>query len=381
MGIESDQLVFDYLSRVGDLAQQRQLPSATRMRLVSELRSEIERSRSNATVDSPAAVRRILARLGTPDEVVAAAGRTGRGDVSRTDQKGRPGQTESPGQTPQTRQTESAAQAEEAGRAETRPGAAPSARWGRSAVPQQRAGDAAAPPERPKGLRRMVPRPRREQEPPRRRTGASPPHLAGEDELGPSGSEPDWWRVDSSPFGVADTVPGFVGGVEIPEILHPPQEEKDKEEGAGEGAATAADDSAAEAAEPAAPADGTAPRRRLSRLRATGYGSPLLLLAAALLVVGAALDKWFALALGWLIAYGSRRLSTAETKWAVLGMPGTVAAAAAVWLWGRNEGRWGEPIAQGHMADALTETWPWTVRGAAVASALFLVWRARRHRR
>ncbi|SCE16122.1 hypothetical protein GA0115246_111711, partial [Streptomyces sp. SolWspMP-sol7th] len=26
MGIETDQLVFDYLSRVGDLAQQQQLP-------------------------------------------------------------------------------------------------------------------------------------------------------------------------------------------------------------------------------------------------------------------------------------------------------------------------------------------------------------------
>jgi len=71
VGIESDQLVFDYLSRVGDLAQQRQLPSGARMRLVSGLRHEIDRSRSPA--DSPAGVRRILARLGTPDEVVAAA--------------------------------------------------------------------------------------------------------------------------------------------------------------------------------------------------------------------------------------------------------------------------------------------------------------------
>ncbi|MEY2249350.1 hypothetical protein AB8A21_41655, partial [Streptomyces sp. BF23-18] len=75
MGIESDQLVFDYLSRVGDLAQQRQLPSATRMRLVTELREEIGRRRAGAIADGPAAVRRILDRLGTPDEIVAAAGR------------------------------------------------------------------------------------------------------------------------------------------------------------------------------------------------------------------------------------------------------------------------------------------------------------------
>ena len=44
VGIESDQLVYDYLSRVGDLAQQRGLPSATRMRLVSGLRAEIDRT-------------------------------------------------------------------------------------------------------------------------------------------------------------------------------------------------------------------------------------------------------------------------------------------------------------------------------------------------
>ena len=72
MGIESDQLVFDYLSRVGDVAQQRQLPSGTRMRLVSGLRGEIDRRRAGAA-DSPAAIRRILDGLGTPDELVEAA--------------------------------------------------------------------------------------------------------------------------------------------------------------------------------------------------------------------------------------------------------------------------------------------------------------------
>ncbi|MBK6019500.1 hypothetical protein JHN45_51800, partial [Streptomyces sp. MBT53] len=78
MGIESDQVVYEYLSRVGDVAQQRQLPSVTRMRLVSELRNEIDRRRAGATADTPAAVQRILKGLGTPDEVVAAAG-TGAG--------------------------------------------------------------------------------------------------------------------------------------------------------------------------------------------------------------------------------------------------------------------------------------------------------------
>jgi hypothetical protein len=73
VGIESDQVVYEYLSRVGDVAQQRQLPSAARMRLVAELRDEIDRRRAKAVVDSPAAVRRIISRIGTPTEVVTAA--------------------------------------------------------------------------------------------------------------------------------------------------------------------------------------------------------------------------------------------------------------------------------------------------------------------
>jgi hypothetical protein len=43
-------------------------------------------------------------------------------------------------------------------------------------------------------------------------------------------------------------------------------------------------------------------------------------------------------------------------------------------------GRWGDPIAEGHMNAAVAQTWPWVVRGAAVASALFLVWRSQRSR-
>ncbi|WP_256337721.1 hypothetical protein [Streptomyces fradiae] len=73
MGIESDQLVLDYLSRVGDLAQQRQLSSGDRMRLVSQLRQEIEQQRTKAA-DSPGAVKRILGRIGSPEDVVREAG-------------------------------------------------------------------------------------------------------------------------------------------------------------------------------------------------------------------------------------------------------------------------------------------------------------------
>ncbi|MES9521187.1 hypothetical protein [Streptomyces capoamus] len=328
MGIESDQVVYEYLSRVGDIAQQRQLPSATRMRLVSELRNEIDRHRAQTTVDSPAAVRRILDRLGSPDEVVAAAGGTGGGP-----------------QPPPT------------------------------AVPAQPSSGERAPEparQRPKGLRRVVPRPRpAEPAPPAPRDGAAPPHLAPAHELGDATAGPDWWRVAAGgPLGDTDPVPGFVGGVEIPELLRRPPQAAPAERS----------EPVAEPVPQAEPEAAPARRRRLLPIPAAGWTNPLLLLAAAALVAGAVLGNWFALLLGWAIAYGSRRLTAAETKWAVMVLPGTAVAAGLVWLWGRNEGRWGEPIAQGHMNDAVGDTWPWVVRGAALASAAYLVWRSQRAR-
>ncbi|CAL9480732.1 hypothetical protein [Streptomyces sp. enrichment culture] len=310
MGIESDQVVYEYLSRVGDVAHQRQLPSADRMRLVAALRDEIDRRRAKAVVDSPTAVRRILERIGTPDEVVEAAG-TGTG-TART--------------------------------AEAAPGAA---------VPVQRES----------GPRPAVPRPRSE--------GAAPPHRAGADELGDSAEQPDWWRSDTGGTG-GDEVPGFVGGVLIPDLLKRPPKKK---------AAETAEDAEGEAedAEEAQEETEARPRRlRLSAVRR--WNNPLLLCAAALLVAGAVLGNLVALAAGWLIAWASRRLSKAEIKAAVIVLPGLAVAAGVLWLWGRGTGRWGDPIVQGRTSDAIAETWPWVLRGAAVASALFLVWRSQRQK-
>ena len=323
MGIESDKVVYEYLSRVGDVAQQRQLPSAARMRLVSELRNEIDRRRAKATVDSPAAVRRILSRLGTPDEVVAAAG----------------GTADTPRATP-------------------------------THVPVQRDDEPDDGKRLPKSLRKVVPRPRPAQpERPAPSDAPSPPHLASAAELGDSATRPDWWRVDSTPFG--ESVPGFTGGVEIPELLRPPRPKEPEEEKQPPATEKAVEE---EEVVPEAPET----RRRRLALPAGGWSNPLLLIAAGLLVVGAVLGNWFALLLGWLIAYASRRLTQNESKWAVIGMPSVAVAAGIVWLWGRNEGRWGDPIAQGHMNDAVAQTWPWVVRGAAVLSALFVVWRSQR---
>ncbi|MFE7842165.1 hypothetical protein ACFU53_40740 [Streptomyces sp. NPDC057474] len=351
MGIESDQVVYEYLSRVGDLAQQRQLPSATRMRLVSGLRDEIDRRRAKAPVDSPAAVRRIVARLGTPAEVVEAAG--------------------APGDVPEPRA---------------------------AAVPVQRAtggdgDDADDAGERPKGLsrslRRVVPRPRPADAgaPPVAGGGAAPPHLAPLHELGDGDAQPDWWRVGGGGgpggadlgFGLGDSVPGFVGGVEIPELLKPPPVRAERESGVAAGAVEKEEASSAVDTE-----EGVSRRRRLSlpRLRPAGGGwsNPLLLLAAVLLVAGALMGSLVPLGLGWLIAYLSRRLTPAESKWAVMGIPGVVAAGGVVWLWGRTDGRWADPIAEGHMNAAVADTWPWVLRVAAVSSAIYLLWRSQRAR-
>ncbi|MEU6546644.1 hypothetical protein [Streptomyces sp. NPDC046859] len=329
MGIESDQVVYEYLSRVGDVAQQRQLPSATRMRLVNELRGEIDRRRAKAPVDSPAAVRRIIDRLGSPDDVVTAAG-------------GAPAAASAPPQGPVT------------------------------AVPAQPSGDDTASTRRPKGLRRMVPRPRPAEPAAPRPDVPPPPHLATAADLGGSALRPDWWQVDSTPLGPGEDIPGFVGGVEIPEMLRRPPakaapETKDPEPAAVE----RAEDTVVDAPR----------RRRLLRrpaLPESRWNNPLLLASAALLVAGAVLGNVLVLLVGWLIAWGSRRLSDTETKWAVVILPGLSLTAGVVWLWGRASGRWGEALLPGETNAAVAETWPWVVRGAAVASALFIVWRSQR---
>ncbi|KRD17555.1 MULTISPECIES: hypothetical protein [unclassified Streptomyces] len=375
MGIESDQVVYEYLSRVGDVAQQRQLSSATRMRLVSELRNEIDRRRAKAPVDSPAAVRRIIDRLGSPDDLVAAA--ADGGGVPRTPtpsvpvQRDRDAQPDRPRQQKQPKQQKQPRQEKQ-----------PEPTGDPEQPKQDRRPERPERPERPKGIRRIVPRPRTGTPPPAGvpSDAASPPHRAPAHELGDGGSGPDWWLNEPTPFGPGEDIPGFVGGVEIPDLLKPPPRRKPEDD---------ADDESDAVEEGAAPDDDTpaapARRRRLRLPRTAGapgrrWSNPLLLIAAGCLVAGAVLGNWFVLILGWLIAYASRRLTERETKAAVFWLPGLALTAGLVWLWGRSEGRWGAPVAEGHMSDAIADTWPWVVRGAAVASALFLAWRSQRQR-
>ncbi|MEV5968419.1 hypothetical protein [Streptomyces sp. NPDC051921] len=287
-GNENDRLVFDYLSRIGDLAQQRQVPAAERRELVTGLRDEIERRRAVKGEGVPG----ILGDLGSPDEVV---GRVAPGTSAPT------------------------------------------------ALPRQ----APAGPAAPKGAASGAPRPR----------------------------AAAWWQDGATDTGA---VPGFVGGVEIPELLRPPRPEEDEEEdGAGNAAEADGQDAGAAGAEDAEPMDGSerAPAGRAGRVRGLRPGSPLLLAAGGLLLVGAAVGSLVPLAAGWLLAYASR-----ERRAAALVIPGLTATAGVVWLWGRVAGRWGDPVAPGGeaMGAAVSATWPWTLRAAAVASALFLLWRSRR---
>ncbi|MGW9041775.1 hypothetical protein ACWGQL_04280 [Streptomyces lydicus] len=404
MGIESDQLVFDYLSRVGDLAQQRGLPAATRMRLVTGLRARIDGQRA----DSVSGVKKLLAQLGTPEAVVAAAGGAPP-----------PGEQSRPAAPPPRR---ASARDRLTGLARRTgltggPAAPGESATGRGAVPGPRGGDPAPPAP-------AVP------------AAGLPPHLAGADELGDAQDAPDWWRVEPAPFGPGETVPGFVGGIEIPEIWERPESDTDDGEdgedggaadgeGAGAGAAgrrgrlslrkNAAPAAAGDAAD--APADATAAggarplpkslRRALTRRRPApaapppadaggaaaqdgtpveavrgvplrAWLSPVPTLAVLLLVAGAALGSWLALAGGWALAYVSRRLTRTETKFAALGVPGTAVGGLVAWMWGRFDGRWGEPLAQGRLGPDLLAALPATARVAAVASALYLLWRMRR---
>ncbi|MFJ3301150.1 hypothetical protein [Streptomyces bacillaris] len=450
MGIESDQLVYDYLSRVGDLAQQHQLSSGARMRLVSTLRSEIDRQRATEGADSPAAVRRIIGRLGTPDELVGAAAESGDGEgavplPSASDRTGSGAAVPRPriGFLRKGPKASGASEAVEASNASEGPDTptgtgsvpGPAAKAGPRTGPQgglrggPRAGSGrSVPPPVPPApsVPPVTPVPPAADHPCTDLTKSpgpdsaqapheppatpwphpSAPHVLGPDQRNTGDGDADWWRLEPGPFDAGTAIPGFFGGIEAPELLGrrpaEPADAEDKEAGKkeadkkGDGEPGAEDDSGdsddgdEEAPRRALRIPIPRPRRRkpapapvaepaaVAAAPRGGFAHPLLLLAALLLIAGVVTGSWIPLAGGWLIAYGSRTLSRTEAKWAALGLPGVVVAGALVWVWGRLDGRWGEPIEEGALREVLTGAWPVVVRVAAVASALYLVWRARR---
>ncbi|MFE5793747.1 hypothetical protein ACFQ8C_14395 [Streptomyces sp. NPDC056503] len=339
MGIESDRMVFDYLSEVGDLAQQRHLPPGDRTALVAGLRNEIDRRRATHGEESPTAVRGILGDLGTPDEVVTRA--TGRDPEPEPEPEPQP---------------------------QPRPGGR--AAWWSDAEPDAPARPPAKSPKSPKSSKASAPVPPQ----------TPVPHpRSGDVEL------PGWWG-DGAGADEEPHVPGFFGGVEAPELFRPPEPEEEPEE-EGPARETAPASRVRRAARlllrrrpPHATEEAAEPEEGVARVAARGFAHPFLLLAALLLVAGAAFGWLIALALGWLVAYGSRRLTPGQVKTAVFVLPGLAAAGGVAWLWGRVEGRWGEAVAAGGegMSQAVSDTWPWTLRAAALASAGYLLLRARR---
>ncbi|GAA1900568.1 hypothetical protein [Streptantibioticus ferralitis] len=335
MGIESDKLVYDYLSRVGDLAQTA-MASADRMRLVAQLRTDIDRQRGGS--DSQATVRRILGKLGTPDEVVEAAARD------------RPVQEAQP-------------------RHEAAP--APTARNANEAPSPDKALSLDKPP-------------------------------TASDERGSSAAEPEWWRVpparDSTDGGgirggltTNEVLAGWSGGL-LPPELDEPEEGEAAEAEAGQDA-----DPPVEAAPrrfrlrrprtPTASAEAAPRRFRLRRPRTLSAPAeavrrrglpvgPLELLAALALVAGVVLGNWLALGAGWLLAYTTRGIGRGEAKFAALGLPGVVVLGELIWVWGRTEGRWGTPLATNQLGQTITADFPTVVKVAAIGSALFLLWRS-----
>ncbi|MFK0257293.1 hypothetical protein [Streptomyces sp. NPDC090445] len=326
MGIESDHLVYAYLSRVGDLAQQRQMPSGDRMRLVAGLRDEIDRRRAKYEPETPDAVRGILERIGTPEDVLDGAGAP-------------PAETAQP-------------------QAQAQAGA------GAGAVPAQRGPRRHRPAKGAAGA----------DEPDWWRIPASPYGGGGMRGGGMRGGGPQ--------------VEGFTGGIEIPELLARPEDLDDAAtpKAPGDTPEAAAkqqtlvrylrDRRRARRPDAEAPADAPAKAPAAAAPRARPH--LFLLLAAGVLVAGAVAGSWLLLIGGWVLAYASRVLGPTERKAVVFGVPGAVFAGAVVWLWGRLDGRWGAPLTDAGLGGVFQGMWPWLARAAALASAAYLAWRSRR---
>ncbi|NYI07653.1 HAAS signaling domain-containing protein [Allostreptomyces psammosilenae] len=402
MSVEGDKLVYDYLSRVADLARG-ELPPDRRIRLVARLREEIDGALG--PTPSTGAVRRVLGRLGEPEAVVRreATGGGGAGAAEGFDPAPlRPQPVDNGGGG--------------GGGEQPSPRRRPGGLGGALRLPRQSSGprergadDAGAAPAEPADAPRL-------------------PAQAGEPSAGPSpslpfgeaGPEPGggarWdsvtWaealkagklgpivpqtELDPTQPGEArllpTSMPGVVGGLIVP-AANPvkddvPEKPGDQGTPAGKDAADQAKDGAPAGRRPG-------PGRRLARAvfgagRRGGGASgeaagPRRLfltewLAVGLLVAGAV---WPAVVLsfgGWVLAYLSTSLRVWEARAASIGVPLLTVGGAAALYWARTTGRLGEVYTEAQ-ADAYVQAAMSTVpRVAAVLSAIFLLWRITRGR-
>ncbi|WP_093837661.1 hypothetical protein [Streptomyces aidingensis] len=374
MGIEGERLVLDYLSKVGDLAQATSMSANERRQLVTRLRDEIGRRRSAVTGEEKGEdVRRILRGMGRPEDVVAdASGRAA-------------------GAPPAPRAMPEVPAAGEAPEASEVP-LVPRSRPARDAPAGEPRAEAAWPAGRIGGFVGGITVPEM----------LNPEADTDEDERLPAAREP-----------AADRDPGQAGE---PRPERGPDgeggHEHDDRDGDGDGAGAGADEGERPGparrgpriprlslrksvprpeAEPERPPPPPPPQpvRKASRARrgaralrrAAGgrhAGGFFELLAVALLLGGTVLRNVLALIAGWLIAYWAPRLTRTEAKIAVFGGLGGVFGGYVIWLFGRMNGYWGDPVAEDAIPTGLSENFPLLLRLAAVASALFLLWRALR---
>jgi hypothetical protein len=343
MGIESDKLVYDYLGKVADLAQA-SMAADERARLVAGLRRDIEEKRSGRR-DHPAAVRRVLAGMGAPEEVVQRASRDGvpTRSVPAVPLAASPPSAPS---APLAYPAPASPSARAAPARQSAPGIpAPRQEWWR--VPEADQPEAVPAQPRPVG----------------------PMPLPG----GFAGWDGFEFEFDFDGEGAAEPAPA-------PADARPEKPGPQARPAAEPAAAPPAEPGPAPEAEPAGKPAGRWRGRGRGRLR--GAGRPLLLetLAAVLLLAGVVVGSLLPMLLGWLAAYASRSLSILARKFAVLGIPALTVLGAGVWLWGRSTGRWGGPLPDDQLGQSVKDLVPLVVRVAACGSAVFLAWYAFRRR-
>jgi len=365
MGIESEQLVYDYLSRVGDLAQATALTAAERARLVSGLRETIDSRRPGAGTAATrtgsretAAMKKVLDGIGRPDEVVRRAVHTGVPEAREAPGSAR--RRAGAGDSPSAPSASSAP----AGPSVPVQGGAPATerdwwRFGRGQGESVYADSA--------------------------RGGYG-------DEFGGSGGGGFGGAPPGPEFGDVGELPGWRATYE-PDFLDPdyvdPRSVKVPQQRVPEQVEP----------EPAPPAP--PPRRGLLRRTfgrpvpavepagtepaAPAPLAPLPLvesLAVLVLASGAVLALWYVAVLGWFLAYSARRLGRGAAQFAGLWVPVLVAVVLGFWFYGHTHGR---PPGQ-HLTDAqfkavLRSTIAVWLRAAAACSALFLAWRITSWRR
>ncbi|MEY9872318.1 hypothetical protein ABH931_001792 [Streptacidiphilus sp. MAP12-33] len=363
MGIESEQLVYDYLSRVGDLAgQSGGLTAAQRARLVNELRQSIDSQRAASSPSSTRAevnsVRKILAGLGTPDEVVGRASGGGR--------------------------------------------------WATSgpSVPRQGASSGPVAP----SVQSVPSRPYADATPSIPAQG-QPPGVEGRVEyINPEANQTlttgvPWWTGEVE--GVVHPGAGGVRMVQPPgwsgafdresptydgSVIHPltgrpvglpgglPGETPGQQPGSPPEAIPQPSPGLLRrllGAQPAAPGAGAAapvPVAQAPRAPMPFVES----LATLVLAAGAVTGLWYLAVLGWLFAYGSRRLGRGVGRFASLWIPGLLGAACGFWLYSRGHTSGHPALTNAQFAAATHNAFAFWLRASAGLSAAFLAWRITR---